>query len=237
MPANRRSGAGKGRSDREPSTIATRLLEERRARSMSVRELGRLAGVTASLISQIENNKVNPSVGTLYRLAEALGIRVDEFFAGEPTGERAGDGAGSGGRPAGSGGRTLQPAAGTSAPLAERIVRPDTRKRIALAGGVQWELLISPEDAAIEDIEVILSTYPPGSESSSEPMRHHGREYGFVLQGVLELEVADEHVSLEKGQSITFESMQPHRLWNAGSVDTVTIWTVHGRRAIDPNAD
>jgi mannose-6-phosphate isomerase-like protein (cupin superfamily)/DNA-binding XRE family transcriptional regulator len=236
MLSEGRPGAPEPRRRQETSTIATRLLEERRARSMSVRELGRLAGVTASLISQIENNKVNPSVGTLYRMAEALGIRVDEFFAGEPTGERAGHGSRGAGGPAGASGNASQPAIGASGRLADRIVDPATRKRIALAGGVQWELLVSPEDAAIEDIEVILSRYPPRSESSSEPMRHHGREYGFILEGALELEVAGEHVSLQPGQSITFESMQPHRLWNAGAVDTVTIWVVHGRRGIDPNA-
>lgn len=218
----------------EESTIAARLLEERRARNMSVRELGRLAGVTASLISQIENHKVNPSVGTLYRLAEALGIRVDEFFAGGPTGDSSGREAGRASRPPTV---ARDASANTSgAPLSERIVTPESRNRIELAGGVHWELLISPEDAAIEDIEVILSTYPPGSESSSEPMRHRGREYGLVLEGVLEIEVAGEHVSVEAGCSITFDSMQPHRLWNDGEVDSVTIWTVHGRRGLNPEA-
>lgn len=261
------------RGGKESSTIAARLLEERRARKMSVRELGRLAGVTASLISQIENGKVNPSVGTLYRMAEALGIRVDEFFAGERTGDfegaaretGAGEAAGGsaprkarGRRRSGSDGGTARErrgdaaaeavapetgasgeGAGHAAPrraLSERVVRPGTRNRIALAGGVQWELLTSPDEAAIEDIEVILSTYPPGSESSSEPMRHHGREYGLVLEGELQLEVAGERVTMQPGESITFDSMQPHRLWNTGDADTVTIWTVHGRRGINPDA-
>jgi transcriptional regulator with XRE-family HTH domain/mannose-6-phosphate isomerase-like protein (cupin superfamily) len=262
-----------GRGGKESSTIAARLLEERRARNMSVRELGRLAGVTASLISQIENGKVNPSVGTLYRMAEALGIRVDEFFAGERTGDfggtprqaRAAEAAGGsvprkarGRRRTGTDGGTAGEGSGDAAaeavaletgasgegageaalrrPLSERVVRPGTRNRIALAGGVQWELLTSPDEAAIEDIEVILSTYPPGSESSSEPMRHHGREYGLVLEGELQLEVAGERVTMQPGESITFDSMQPHRLWNTGDADTVTIWTVHGRRGIDPDA-
>jgi transcriptional regulator with XRE-family HTH domain len=235
MPSNGRSGGAKGRGSSAQgraggsSTISRRLLEERRARSMSVRELGRLAGVTASLISQIENNKVNPSVGTLYRLAEALDIRVDEFFAGEPTGD---------GTVASTDTREpSRPAKAAAGPLSERIVRPETRNRIELAGGVQWELLNSPDEAAIEDIEMILATYPPGSESSGEPMRHHGREYGVVLDGVLELEVAGEHVSVQKGESISFDSMQPHRLWNVGRVDTVTLWVVHGRRAIGPDTD
>jgi transcriptional regulator with XRE-family HTH domain/mannose-6-phosphate isomerase-like protein (cupin superfamily) len=265
------------RGGKESSTIAARLLEERRARSMSVRELGRLAGVTASLISQIENGKVNPSVGTLYRMAEALGIRVDEFFAGERTGDAGGrrgeanaaEAAGGAAPPKARGrrragaatsadGGTAEQRSGDAAaeadaaktgaptggpggaapsrPLSERVVRPGTRNRIALAGGVQWELLTSPDEAAIEDIEVILSTYPPGSESSSEPMRHHGREYGLVLEGELQLEVAGERVTMQRGESITFDSMQPHRLWNTGDVDTVTIWTVHGRRGTDPDA-
>lgn len=47
---------------------------------MSARALAEASGVTGGFLSQVENGKVMPSVGTLIRLATALGTRVGELF-------------------------------------------------------------------------------------------------------------------------------------------------------------
>src|SRR6185437_12239234 len=52
----------------EPSKIGGRLREEREKRGISLRELARRVGVSPSLVSQIELDRVNPSVSTLYSL-------------------------------------------------------------------------------------------------------------------------------------------------------------------------
>ena len=44
-------------------------------------------GFSASFISQLENGQVAPSLGSLHKIAEALGVTLGEFFAAAETGE------------------------------------------------------------------------------------------------------------------------------------------------------
>lgn len=62
------------------TTIGRRLAELREDRGMSVRGLADAAGVSGSLVSQVENGHVTPSVATLVRIASALGAKVGDFF-------------------------------------------------------------------------------------------------------------------------------------------------------------
>lgn len=65
--------------------IGKRLRELRSARGLSLRQLAKLIDASPSLLSQIENGKVTPSVDTLYLLSGALGTKVGSFF-GEAAG-------------------------------------------------------------------------------------------------------------------------------------------------------
>ena len=70
----------------EPSHIGPRLRAQREQLGLSLRELARRIGVSASLISQIERDKVNPSVSTLYSLVRELGLGMGDLFSAD--GER-----------------------------------------------------------------------------------------------------------------------------------------------------
>jgi len=61
--------------------VGGRLKTARQARGLSQRELALRAGVTNGMISMIEQNKHSPSVATLNRLIDALGLSFAEFFA------------------------------------------------------------------------------------------------------------------------------------------------------------
>ncbi|MGE5632676.1 MAG: helix-turn-helix domain-containing protein [Caulobacteraceae bacterium] len=54
----------------------------RKSRSLTLKELSCRIGVTPSFISDIENGKKTPSLETLGKLSEALGIPLFEFFKG-----------------------------------------------------------------------------------------------------------------------------------------------------------
>jgi quercetin dioxygenase-like cupin family protein len=60
-------------------------------------------------------------------------------------------------------------------------------------------------------------------------MRHAGREYGIVLSGHLGVQLGFERHELRPGDSIAFDSAQPHRLWNLGDEPVEGIWLVVGR--------
>src|SRR5438552_4385736 len=67
---------------RVSSAIGPRLRQAREQKNMSVRGLARYVGVSPSLVSQIERGRVMPSVGTLYSIANELGLVVDDLFTG-----------------------------------------------------------------------------------------------------------------------------------------------------------
>ena len=60
--------------------IGASLRELRRKRDHSVRSLADLSGISAAMVSRIENRLVSPSIGTLAALAEALEVPIISLF-------------------------------------------------------------------------------------------------------------------------------------------------------------
>ena len=197
----------------ELEDIGTRVREERDRVRISQRELARRIGLSASMISQIESGQSKPSVSTLYAIVSELGVSVDDIFRGR-------NGAAAGGTEEGDG-----PA--SEADLGA-MVHLEDRHVIDLDSGVRWERLTSHEH---EDVDFLHVTYDVGGSSASDDkmMRHPGREYGVVLEGRLGVQLGFEEYALGPGDSIAFDSTQPHRLWNAGDVPVNGIWFVVGR--------
>ncbi|PWH17430.1 MAG: cupin [Anaerolineae bacterium] len=65
--------------------VGIRLRQLRDARKVSMRTLAHMSGLSANALSMIERGKTSPSVSTLYRLADALGVPITDFFSPEST--------------------------------------------------------------------------------------------------------------------------------------------------------
>ena len=61
--------------------LGRRIRELRLGRSFSLKQLAAGAGVSASLVSQIENNRVDPSLSTLRKIALTMGVPVFALIA------------------------------------------------------------------------------------------------------------------------------------------------------------
>src|SRR5262249_31768423 len=195
------------------SKVGTRLRAERERLGISLRELARRVGVSPSLVSQIELDRVNPSVSTLYAIVTELGMTMSDVFGDSrpdpPIVRQARDDDG----------------------LCER---PDTRRVINLASGVRWERLTPHSDREVEFLYVV---YPVGAASCAEDalMSHGGKEYGYVTSGTLGVRVGFDEYELGPGGSIAFNSSSPHRLWAIGDEPVHAVWVVIGREA-DPRS-
>jgi transcriptional regulator with XRE-family HTH domain len=66
--------------------LGTRVKQLRAERGIRQKELARQAGLTPSLVSQIESDKLTPSLHTLGRLAAALGVPIGALFDQAPNG-------------------------------------------------------------------------------------------------------------------------------------------------------
>jgi transcriptional regulator with XRE-family HTH domain/mannose-6-phosphate isomerase-like protein (cupin superfamily) len=215
----------------DPGTgLGPRLRLAREERQLSVRELARRIGCSASLISQIERGISVPSVGVLYSLATELDSSLDHLLFGadprRPAAEPAvtavaagatvaepgpGEQAGRGPAPASDGPGIVQRAGG--------------RGIIDLASGVRWERLTPGADAMTDFLEVV---YAPGGHSTDErrPLRHNGHEYGLVISGTLQANVGFESYELGPGDSIAFDSSTPHEYLNKTGEAVHAIWVV-----------
>jgi transcriptional regulator with XRE-family HTH domain len=63
--------------------LGTRVRALRRERGMTLKGLGRRAGLSHPFLSQLERGLARPSVGSVERIADALGISVGELWAPE----------------------------------------------------------------------------------------------------------------------------------------------------------
>jgi len=69
--------------------VGKRLRQIRNQYGLSQRELAKRAGVTNGTISQIEHDRASPSVGSLKRILDCMGVSLATFFTPdiEPTGQ------------------------------------------------------------------------------------------------------------------------------------------------------
>lgn len=150
------------------------------------------------------------TLSTLYAIANELDISLDELLFDDR-------------RSAGA-----QDEAPATTKVHGLLQRGDQRKRICLASGVVWERLTPLSEP---DTEFLYVTYEVGGASSadSEYQRHGGHEWGFVLEGRLEVRIGFEEYRLGPGDSISFDSTMPHRLANVGDTPVYAIWFVLGR--------
>jgi transcriptional regulator with XRE-family HTH domain len=61
--------------------IGVKLKHARMMRGMRLRDVAAKAGCSESLISKVENGRANPSINTLHRIANVLGINIGQLFA------------------------------------------------------------------------------------------------------------------------------------------------------------
>lgn len=71
----------------DPAHVGPRLRRLREQRGFSQRELARRAGVTNATVSQIEQDRVSPSVASLHKIVGALGLSLAAFFAASDSAE------------------------------------------------------------------------------------------------------------------------------------------------------
>jgi DNA-binding XRE family transcriptional regulator len=222
-----------------------RLKQERQLSGLSLREVARQLSVSPSFVSQMENGKSQPSVATLYAISQLLNVSIDELFSAEgpgPGGPRAalpnpGETSTAGPAPAGATTDRSGPISRTdlgspanawpSDQVASRlsITRPGARLRLEMDSGVVWEQLATNTGTGLDFIEIV---YPPHSASTNDNrmMQHSGSEFGYLIEGELEITVGFEVFTLHAGDALGFDSAMPHLLSNRTDTPARGIWFV-----------
>ena len=164
--------------------IGRRLRGIRTGLGMSQRQLARVSGVANATISQIESNKLNPTVSMLKKVLNGIPMSMSEFFADD-------------------------------ADFAERIFyRAEDLTKIA-DGGVSY--LQVGANLHNKSIQFLKECYQPGAGTGKHAITHEGEECGIVLNGRLDVTVADQTTVLTAGDAYYFRSDQPHQFRNSGN--------------------
>jgi transcriptional regulator with XRE-family HTH domain len=213
------------------SHIGKKLRAARQRQQLSLRELAERAEVSVSLLSKVENGKATPSVRSLHGIAEALSVPVNYFFP-ETSGQELNINENQTAAEANAvinmtasqlraaqAAALIDPAAvgfdGSRQPFKTPVVQANARPTIELLGGINWERLTPGPENGIEFLQIC---YNVGAKSGEKMSHHSGREFQYVLEGELLLELGFERYLLKAGDSIIFDSSTPHRLSNAGAV-------------------
>ncbi|GAA1728047.1 cupin domain-containing protein [Microcella frigidaquae] len=202
--------------------LGSELRRVRESKKLSLRAVASAVGVSASLLSQVETGKTQPSVSTLYALVNHLGISLDALMGTNrvmPGPLSAGDVSSVGSAPEPSTDRRSDAV----------VQRREDNPVIEMENGVTWERLSVGESAVADPLIV---TYAPGASSSVEGklMRHAALEYGVLLEGRLTLRIDFESYDLEPGDSFCFDANRPHLYINSSETPARGIWFVIGRR-------
>ncbi|MFI1732201.1 helix-turn-helix domain-containing protein [Streptomyces acidicola] len=205
--------------------LGARIRQARVERGMSLRALAREIGVSASLVSQIETGKSQPSVSTLYAITTALSLSVETLFDARDTAPTA---LAPTAAPSAVPPTVLHALAAFAADPGRRIgplVGAGERETLELDSGVVWERLGHVPGM---DVDFLLVTYRPGGSSSGSGglMRHAGTEYGYLTSGELVLTLGFEEFVVRPGDAVCFESTTPHRYRNDGDEPAVGVWFV-----------
>lgn len=171
-----------------------RLVRERRG--LTLREVAEKAGVSESLISQIERNKVSPAIDTLLSLLEALDVDIDYIFQDWKR----------------------------SRPLS--LVKGNERQTVLIDGTRYERLASLAGEREGEGVEGYALEIPVHGQKGNYAYGHKGREWGIIIEGKGELVLSGEKYSLQAGDSIAFDADVPHVLRNTGEVPLKAYWIV-----------
>jgi transcriptional regulator with XRE-family HTH domain len=176
-------------SQNAPPEVGATLQRMRLARGLTLEDLSRIAGVSKSMLSQIEREKANPTIAITWRLANALGVQIGELLSSEPRGVetiRVVDA------------HETPTLPGNHAGYVLRILGP-----MELAGKYEWYEL----------------TLAPGGELASQAHDPGTSEHLTVLHGAIEVEVGTSKRKLKTGGTARYGADQNHVLRNAGKTE------------------
>lgn len=179
-----------------PPEVGATLQRLRLARGLTLEDLSRIAGVSKSMLSQIEREKANPTIAITWRLANALGVQIGELLSSEVrTAEliRVVEA------------HEIPTLPGAHAGYSLRILGP-----MDLAGKYEWYEL----------------TLAPGGELGSQAHDPGTGEHLTVITGTVELEVGNEKRKVRHGATARYPADQNHVIRNTGKTEAKAVLVV-----------
>ena len=177
-------------------TPGERIVEIRKTYSISREVLSERSGVSADLITRIEEEGYIPELAPLIKIARGLGVRLGTLLDDH---------------------EQLGPVI-SRAEKAEILSRfktgvPEGADASTGKHGMSFNALAAEKSS--RHMEPFIVTIQ--SDAKQEKSAHEGEEFIYVLEGTLSLEYGSNKETLNKGDSVYYDSIVPHRVFSADS--------------------
>jgi len=176
--------------------LGAQLRAIRKKRSLTGKNVADKAKLSTSLLSQIENNRISPSLDTLLKLLEVYGISPKEFFKNYETDSRV------------------------------EIIRKDEREIFYRKNSKYEKLCGNSQSNGKHSFNAFFLELEPGSTRGDHKNGHIGRELGIVISGEAKLLYGDNDYKISKGDTVSFFSQIPHVLKNSNKDVFQAYWIV-----------
>jgi transcriptional regulator with XRE-family HTH domain len=175
-----------------PPPIGPKLRQYRLKENLTLADLQALTGISKSMLSQIERGSVNPTFARVWRLTRSLGIGVGELLGEVKT--------------------------GLDAPHIYEHRKFDSTPAITSADGLCITRILSPIRQAlpVEWYEMVLK---PGGSLRANAHGNGSWEHQTVISGRVIIEIGDNEVLLQQGDTLRYSAEQPHGIRNAGDTE------------------
>lgn len=175
------------KSELKELMLGLKIRKLRQERRLTLQELADLIGLSKPLLSQIENDQVTPPLATLLKIAKGLKVGIHFFF--EDEGDRRklvlmrGD----------------QGLAGLASRRRPKSDAPQGYRYRSLAPGIRHK-----------QMEPFLVEFELTEWDDSFFYSHEGEEFLYIVAGELEFHFGKEIMRLHPGDSIFYDSSEPH---------------------------
>ncbi|MCP4176179.1 MAG: helix-turn-helix domain-containing protein [bacterium] len=176
--------------------IGKYLREIRKNQKLTMKEVALKVGVTESLISQIETDKVSPGIDTLLTIAEVLNINLDYLFSKLKRNKEA------------------------------SVILKNERKCIIDGNVRYELISKLDKFNTENSIEAYYLEVQPGEIKQSKKDGHIGKELGIIISGKAEMLISGKSFILQTGDSISFDSDETHILKNIGKSILKAYWII-----------
>ncbi|MEP6534154.1 MAG: XRE family transcriptional regulator [Bryobacteraceae bacterium] len=163
--------------------LGAKLRHLRLRKKIALADLGKHTGLSASMLSQLENGKLIPTLPTLARIAVVFDVSLDYFF-GDKKRKR---------------------------PFA--LVRGEERMKFPdRAGAVKPNYFFECLAFAAQDkgLQAYLAEFPRRGSNEVEEHFHDGSEFLHLLEGTIAIRYQEEEHNIKAGDSVYFDASEPH---------------------------
>jgi transcriptional regulator with XRE-family HTH domain len=178
-----------------------RLRQERR---MTLQDLADATGLSKPLLSQIENEQVIPPLATLLRISKALKVELHTFFQEADSAEKC-----------------VLVRAGDSHKEDWRTNRGKSRSPYTY-----YSLAYGKKNRNLEPFVVEFEVQPWNEDLL---VSHQGEEFIFMLKGQVEFHYGGKIMFLETGDSVYYDSREPHGFTALGDLPARAVAVVYSR--------